>query len=631
MRRNIFKLLLCIAICLMLCVCFVACGGDDLEERKGKRDKDTQATDSAEGSDSGADASIELDPNSFNIFYSGDFVCDIVIPENATDIEKTVANTIKAGLQKKTGKNILIAKEGDERIDESNSLILVGKTSYEESTGAYKGLKARSAKIKTTKTRMTVAFNNVSSGVAVAEKLVTEINKGEKQALKIKTTFIANYTSLPERIELVEYTGGKTQELESENGTVLYTSYGNTLSAFNEYCDKLSQIGFDVDQEFTASNNSFKTFRGEDVYVHAYYVNQSLTKTYTNTGSGYKHDTKDVSGVVKIAVGPIETFAAADMSNNQSAKYTPQLAIIPVPSATLDEVGQGYVFVLPDGRLIIQDSGVDSIAHPDYMYEYIKQIAPDPNNVVIAAWFLSHPHGDHQGAFLEYVKNHGSDVNIKIERVIYNYTKAELYDLIRYDCPWVDGKPAEEKSANQVTTFYNTVKQYIPDVPLLVAHTGQVFDFGNGATVEVLFTVEDIVPEELENPNNSSMVIRVNIAGQKTLLLADTAHKSNPMLVKMWGNYLKADIVQIAHHGIWTPDDGIYDLIGAKVTLWPSTYTQAKASFNHYDSNYSGIVKKIYNLTSDLYVSDATLRVLNLPYVIQNNKATEKTKIDNAK
>ena len=126
-----------------------------------------------------------------------------------------------------------------------------------------------------------------------------------------------------------------------------------------------------------------------------------------------------------------------------------------------------------------------------------------------------------------------------------------------------------------------------------MAHTGQIFDFGTNVTVEVLFTVEDIVPDEIENPNNSSMVIRVNIEGQKVLLLADTAHKSNPMLVEMWGSTLKSDIVQLSHHGIWTPDNGIYELVGAKVTLWPSTYTEAKASFSHYDSNYRGIVEKV--------------------------------------
>jgi len=295
----------------------------------------------------------------------------------------------------------------------------------------------------------------------------------------------------------------------------------------------------------------------------------------------------------------------------------------------LAEIGQGYVFVLPDGRLIVQDGGVSSIAAPDYMYEYIKQVAPDPNNIVIAAWFVSHPHGDHQGAFMEFTKNHGSDKNVKIERVIYNYSKAELYDLIRYDCGFTDGAPTEEKRAGQVNAFYENVKQYIPDVPLLLGHTGQVFDFGNGVTVEVLFTVEDIVPDEMENPNNSSMVIRVNIEGQKVLMLADTAHKSNPMIVKMWGNTLKSDIVQMAHHGCWTPDDGIYELIGAKTVLVPSSYINAKGDLAH--SIYGNINQKVYDLASDIYVSDATMRILDLPYVIKNNKTAELGKINNAK
>lgn len=670
MKKRTLITLLCIMICAVLSVALMSCDKDpavnkntnknDTQNSESKdstnktesnddtqnsdtEDSDTEDSNSGTGDSSnndnvddsqetpeeGSNSSVELDPNSFNIFYSGKYVCDIVLPKNATDIERNVATELKKGLQKKTGKQILVALEGDKRIDESHSLILLGETSYDESDTAYKGLKARSAKIKTTKTRMAIAFKNESSGIKVVEKLIEQINKGQKQALKIKPTFTASYTSLPERHEIVEYTGGKTEKIESENETVLYTSYGNSLSSFNDYCAKLQQIGFKIDQERTVNNNSFKTFKGEDAYVHAYYVSQSLTKDYKLNGTSYTHTTNNVNGVVKISVGSIENFAAADMTSGKSATQKAKLAIIPVPSTVLAEIGQGYVFVLPDGRLIVQDGGVSSIAAPDYMYNYIKQLAPDPDNVVIAAWFVSHPHWDHQGAFIEFVKNHGSDQDIKIERVIYNYTKAELYDLIRYDCGFADGKPYEEKCASAVTEFHKNVEQYIPNVPLLLGHTGQVFNFGNNVTVEVLFTVEDIVPDEMENPNNSSMVIRVNIEGQKVLMLADTAHKSNPMIVKMWGNILKSDIVQMAHHGCWTPDDGIYELIGAKTVLVPSSYINAKGDLAH--SAYGKINQKVYDLASDIYVSDATMRILDLPYVIKNNKTAELNKINNAK
>ena len=146
--------------------------------------------------------------------------------------------------------------------------------------------------------------------------------------------------------------------------------------------------------------------------------------------------------------------------------------------------------------------------------------------------------------------------------------------------------------------------------------------------VEVLFTVEDIVPDEMENVNNASMVIRVNVKGQSTLLLADTAHKSNPMLKTMWGNHLKSDIVQIGHHGIWTADDDIYSVIGAKVLLWPATYRVAKDSLTK--ASYKTIVKKPFDLASDVYVADCTVRVIELPYAIKNNKSAENAKINAA-
>ena len=78
-------------------------------------------------------------------------------------------------------------------------------------------------------------------------------------------------------------------------------------------------------------------------------------------------------------------------------------------------------------------------------------------------------------------------------------------------------------------------------------------------------------PED-DQVNGNSTVIRVapTYENAKTcLFLNDTSVWSGAKLLKTYGEKLKSDIVQMAHHGQAGADKDVYDMIDAKIRLWP--------------------------------------------------------------
>ena len=70
--------------------------------------------------------------------------------------------------------------------------------------------------------------------------------------------------------------------------------------------------------------------------------------------------------------------------------------------------------------------------------------------------------------------------------------------------------------------------------------------------------------------NNSSMVIKIKVNNKKILFLGDTGVESSEKLIKGQGNNLRADIVQMAHHGQNGATEELYKIVQPKICLWPT-------------------------------------------------------------
>ena len=290
--------------------------------------------------------------------------------------------------------------------------------------------------------------------------------------------------------------------------------------------------------------------------------------------------------------GPIESLVLEDYSIDSAKTVTPYIASIPQSAQ-----GEGYAFRLPDGRFIIQDGGYEG---EDRVYNTLRSLVGD-EPIVIAAWFISHPHDDHYPALIDFIKAHGKDSDVVIERIIYNFASTEFYP----------------EASSDILRLSTNIATYAPNVPVLRAHTGQLIDFGS-ATVEILYTIEDHIPKTLSNVNDSSMVIRIQTEDNSIILLNDTCYESGPMLHNLWGTHLKSDIVQIAHHGMWPSVAEIYHDIQAKVVLFPNLHRYLKNYLK--DSRWSNVIDVALSYARDISVSGDEIVVINLPYEFEDNK-----------
>ena len=380
------------------------------------------------------------------------------------------------------------------------------------------------------------------------------------------------------------YAKGNTERVDCGNQTEMIFSANTSLDDFFAYCADVEANGYKKVLERAIKENVFAAFKNDEEYIYAYYTK------YT--------------GAVRVVYGSIAELGDENCGKGEDI-CKPLLCAVGQPEFM--NCGQGYIYRLPDGRFLVHDGGCRYDVRPDFMYEILKELAIDKSDIVVAAWFISHPHGDHQDAFEEFIEKHGSDSAVKVERVILNYAEASMYTYMRKDNQFEDCK-------GLVYSIYEKCAKYIPDTQVIKAHTGQIFNFGD-CTVEVLYTVEDVLPVDcFDYVNGTSLVIRVTVFGQSAMLLADTTHTSGRILENMFGDFLKSDMVQFAHHGMWASYPSLYEYVGAKIILWPNIETVAKTWIADKP------IATAMNIADDVYISGTDKVVLALPHVIENNK-----------
>lgn len=115
------------------------------------------------------------------------------------------------------------------------------------------------------------------------------------------------------------------------------------------------------------------------------------------------------------------------------------------------------------------------------------------------------------------------------------------------------------------------IAQYAGAV-LTVPHTGMVFRFCN-LTLEILFTPDERLidgkPENFDF-NSSGTVYRLSGDGDSMLFLGDVLNDVTSRLQTIWGDHLRTNMVQVAHHGVGNSPLAFYESLGAKVLFYPA-------------------------------------------------------------
>lgn len=204
----------------------------------------------------------------------------------------------------------------------------------------------------------------------------------------------------------------------------------------------------------------------------------------------------------------------------------------------------GYLLKTKEGKLIVIDGG--TLEDTNQLIEQINQ-----NGGKVEAWFLTHAHDDHVGAFTQIINNTDMEVN-----AIY-VSPNELAWYEEY----------EPQRADFTKTFLDTLNSEKIKNKVVNPNLNETFEI-EGIKVEILGIRN---PEITENAGNEqSMVIKFTTDHHCFLVLGDTGEKSSQKLLATQKEKLKSDIVQMAHHGQAGATKELYEAVDPKICLWPT-------------------------------------------------------------
>lgn len=209
--------------------------------------------------------------------------------------------------------------------------------------------------------------------------------------------------------------------------------------------------------------------------------------------------------------------------------------------------GMTYAIRLSDGSFVVIDGGYKQEAKT--LYELLCKLNGSADNIHIRAWLMTHSHGDHYQAFNQFSKDFATKV--KLDYFLYSPITG---------------------AANQDSYLNNTAPADVArfaGAKMCGVHAGMVLDLGC-LELQILIAPEHVFKTNApEDFNESSIVCRaVNDEGSM-IFLADSGINAANWMMKTYGESLKSDMVQVAHHGCETTPAELYDMIAANTLFWP--------------------------------------------------------------
>lgn len=349
------------------------------------------------------------------------------------------------------------------------------------------------------------------------------------------------------------------------DGEGVFESVASTLSA---------TLVFDK----TIQKNRFAYYEGEsESYYLCHYPTRGEVRKVITPNEAYRHRPTDDSSL------PV--------------KNAPALYQIDVDNRRIN-CGMSYVYHLADGRFFIIDGGYFTFGERERLYSLLRSLQPE-GKLAIAGWFFSHAHQDHFGCFIEFILKYKNE--IAIDALYYTFPSLSLEEAVKW-------KQSDNATMRE---FDYTVAMVLPDVKHIHPHTGETFTLST-LSFEVLFTHEDIYPESVGAFNNTSTVLRIRCEGQSVLFLGDLQTTSCRKLEAMWGDFLKSDIIQVAHHGFNGSTIETYSFAQPEIALWPSCQEGYNGNLTR---EVNAFIRTMPCVKEHLIAGFAGTRKLSLPYV----------------
>lgn len=372
---------------------------------------------------------------------------------------------------------------------------------------------------------------------------------------------------------LPEYTYDSYKALWNvENGAEILLFNATSPDGYTNYLTDLENAGFTKYAENEIVGNLFSTWTNDELHVTMMYIPSQKSTRILAEPSSITLPTRQSENIY-------EDKGIANLVAQVGTNYDGH-----------QNNGMCYIYRLCDGSFILADSGFNSPQCADAIYNTLVKLAPDPNNIVIAAWFLSHAHNDHVGGFYAFSTKYHSKV--KVEQVVANYPTERVFSL-------TDTSNKHISRLTEHAALYDGCK-------VVEAHPGQEF-FIRDAYIEMLYTWDMFTASVLTYMNNTSLVFTINFDDTKIMQLGDCGPLASPIITNAYGEYIKSDYIQVAHHGYIGASAELNNTIAAPVVMWP-------ASNGQYRSVMGEKIHAIFRDTPYLYVADTSLTIIPIPF-----------------
>jgi len=227
------------------------------------------------------------------------------------------------------------------------------------------------------------------------------------------------------------------------------------------------------------------------------------------------------------------------------------MKIIQLHNSTISQM-MGYLLITDHGNVIAVDGGTEGDT-PEF-----KRLVRE-NGGHIDLWFLTHPHHDHHDVFVNFSEH--PDPSFSVGRVCYCPTPEDFKILD------TDG------SRNDALRLRAAIRN--APYPVHILEKGECFETDN-IRIDILRVPDRNLKEEYVN--NLSVVFLVtehrSAGGDfKMIFLGDLGVRGGEELLSAYASdrsLLKADAVQMAHHGQNGVDFPVYEAIAPRYAFWPT-------------------------------------------------------------
>lgn len=469
---------------------------------------------------------------------NGKFNYTLVLPTDASDTLKVAVNNFRDKCWDIFGYRPAISYANSTPTELE---ILIGDTGREQSNSLYSKLNYFDYQVSLDGDRIVVAAMSDSLIDEALTGLYNEIKTNSLSSYNGETLMNKEFTYYDSTLSFASgipaVTAGTFEGIyDAGDNTVVVAQKEVKKTDYESYVESLKTNGFKADKTYSLGDN------GENLYT-------LLSSEKSTVYVSYLSQTEQMRVYIEEAdnANYYEETEATKGGNE-----TPTFWMLKSDyKGSGHNGGSSFVFRLSDGTYIVEDGGYKTDAEADQLYEILCKYTPEGEKPVISMWFITHLHSDHYGCLQNFAPRYGDKVEVKAFG--YNFLKSGV----------------AASSGSTVNNLEALMKSAWPDAVLYnKLHTGMTLGFAD-AKVTVICTHEDTYPSKPYDMNDTCLVVRVDIGGQRFMLLADACREqSKVMSATIPVSELESDFVQIAHHGYEGCLKDLYEKIDARVGLW---------------------------------------------------------------